>query len=70
MNAELQKIQSVLPNNVTLENFHPMDFYSNMMLIGNWECKAVAEKLDLPYKNKRIFTKLLIEKIEKLYEQN
>lgn len=62
--TELEKIKEVLPSTIDIDTFHPMDIYVELDKLGNWECKAIAEKLNIPYKNKRIFSKLLINKIQ------
>ena len=58
------KLQEALNGIVDFSNFHPMEFYDKMMAMGQGEVKELAKKLEMPYRNKRSFTKLLIEKIE------
>ena len=39
------------------ENFHPADYYNELINTGNWSVRSMAESLEMPYKNKRTFIK-------------
>lgn len=43
------------------KDYHPVDVYNTIMKITNWEAKALAEKFGIPYKNKRIAAKAIVD---------
>lgn len=43
------------------KNYHPVDCYNSIMKTNNWEVKELAQKFEIPYKNKRIVAKTIID---------